>query len=299
MKARDAKDQPAGIRRRSKTFRRLSGGLALMFALITMGFLYGALAPSPQTASADPASTAQIAAGKQIYETSCITCHGVNLQGVLDRGPSLIGVGQAAVYFQVSTGRMPADANGAQMPRKQPVFNDTQIDALGAFVQSNGGGPEVPGGNLQDVANVAKGGELYRLNCASCHNFTGEGGALSQGKYAPNLRDATDSADLRGHAVRPGEHAEVLGRPADVRREAGDCGIRPEQQGQRGARRVRPRRLRSGPRRPGGLPGRHGRDRGADAVDGSEGVSEHRSEARVRSGANQTMSACAKSQDSE
>jgi ubiquinol-cytochrome c reductase cytochrome c subunit len=193
MKARNAKDQPAGIRRRSKTFRRLSGGLALMFALITMGFLYGALAPSPQAASADPASTVQIAAGKQIYETSCITCHGVNLQGVLDRGPSLIGVGQAAVYFQVSTGRMPADANGAQMPRKQPVFNDTQIDALGAFVQSNGGGPEVPGGNLQDVANVAKGGELYRLNCASCHNFTGEGGALSQGKYAPNLRDATDS----------------------------------------------------------------------------------------------------------
>ena len=193
MKARTAKDQPAGIRRRSKAFRRISGGLALLFALITMGFLYGALTPSPQTASADAASAAEIAKGKQLYQTSCIICHGANLQGVLDRGPSLIGVGQAATYFQVSTGRMPADANGAQMPRKQQVFDPAQIDALGAYIQSNGGGPVVPEGNLQDVANVAKGGELYRLNCASCHNFTGQGGALSQGKYAPSLEDATDS----------------------------------------------------------------------------------------------------------
>ncbi len=193
MKARTAKVQPAGIRRRSKAFRRVSGGLALLFALVTMGFLYGALAPSPQTASADTSSAAEIAKGKQIYETSCIICHGANLQGVLDRGPSLIGVGQAATYFQVSTGRMPADANGAQNPRKQPVFDEAQIDALGAFIQSNGGGPVVPGGNLQDVANLSKGGELYRLNCASCHNFTGQGGALSQGKYAPSLDEATDS----------------------------------------------------------------------------------------------------------
>ncbi len=183
--------------RRSKTMRRVSGGLALLFALITMGFLYGALAPSPQTVSAAPTNAADIAAGRQIYEVSCVICHGTNLQGVLDRGPSLIGVGQAAVYFQVSTGRMPAAENGAQEPRKQPQFTDAQIQALGAFVQSNGGGPQVPDAltndtDLQHVADVARGGELYRLNCASCHNFTGMGGALSQGKYAPPLDQATN-----------------------------------------------------------------------------------------------------------
>jgi ubiquinol-cytochrome c reductase cytochrome c subunit len=37
---------------------------------------------------------------------------------------------------------------------------------------------------------VARGGDLFRLNCASCHNFTGKGGALSSGKYAPDLSDA-------------------------------------------------------------------------------------------------------------
>ena len=34
---------------------------------------------------------------------------------------------------------------------------------------------------------------LYRLNCASCHNFTGVGGALSSGKYAPALAPASES----------------------------------------------------------------------------------------------------------
>ena len=39
---------------------------------------------------------------------------------------------------------------------------------------------------------VGRGGELFRLNCASCHNFTGQGGALSQGKYAPILDPASE-----------------------------------------------------------------------------------------------------------
>ena len=38
--------------------------------------------------------------------------------------------------------------------------------------------------------DVARGGDLFRLNCASCHNFTGKGGALSSGKYAPELEPA-------------------------------------------------------------------------------------------------------------
>lgn len=115
-----------------------------------------------------------------------------------DRGPSLIGTGEAAVYFQVSTGRMPAMRGEAQAPRKEPVFDEHQIDALGAFVQANGGGPVVPreaNGQIADESllsgDVARGGDLFRLNCASCHNFTGKGGALSSGKYAPDLGEAS------------------------------------------------------------------------------------------------------------
>ncbi len=43
---------------------------------------------------------------------------------------------------------------------------------------------------MLEGTDIARGGDLYRLNCASCHNFTGKGGALSSGKYAPDLGTA-------------------------------------------------------------------------------------------------------------
>ena len=145
-------------------------------------------------AVADESQSALLRTGKQLFDTSCVTCHGANLQGVADRGPSLIGVGEAAVYFQVSTGRMPAMRGEAQAPQKPPQFDEAQIDALGAYVQANGGGPMVARDDNGQIAqesllgdDVARGGDLFRLNCASCHNFTGKGGALSSGKYAPDL----------------------------------------------------------------------------------------------------------------
>ena len=187
------KTRPRRVQRKSKFVRRVSGSLAILFALVALGFAYQAFLPGGTSSAAD---NSQVAEGQRLYQNSCIACHGANLQGVVGRAPSLVGVGQAAVYFQVGTGRMPATGNGAQEPRKTPVFDEDQIDALAAYVQSIGGGPVVPAvqsdGTLQDKAELAKGGELYRLNCASCHNFTGQGGALSQGKYAPNLDEATD-----------------------------------------------------------------------------------------------------------
>jgi ubiquinol-cytochrome c reductase cytochrome c subunit len=182
---------------RRRLRRRLSAALLLLIGLAVAGGLAATLTPDPQVAVADESQSALLRTGKQLFDTSCVTCHGANLQGVPDRGPSLIGVGEAAVYFQVSTGRMPAMSLEAQMPQKPPQFDPAQIDALGAYVQANGGGPTAPrdqNGNIaQDSLlgdDVAAGGDLFRLNCSSCHNFTGKGGALSSGKYAPSLAGA-------------------------------------------------------------------------------------------------------------
>ncbi|MHA6623748.1 cytochrome bc1 complex diheme cytochrome c subunit [Pseudonocardia sp. DLS-67] len=187
---------------RSRFRRRVAGALALGIGLLTAGGLYTAFAPQPQVATAQEGDTALIAQGEQIYNNTCVSCHGSNLQGVQDRGPSLIGVGDAAVYFQVSTGRMPLARQEAQAARKPvgPQFDPNteegmaNIDALGAFVQANGGGPTRPAAEGQALqgSDPARGGELFRLNCASCHNFTGRGGALSSGKYAPTLDPATE-----------------------------------------------------------------------------------------------------------
>ena len=190
-----------GDRSRRRLRRRLAAGILLLVALALAGGLAAVLTPKPQVAVADESQSALLRNGKQLYETSCVSCHGANLQGVGDRGPSLIGVGEAAVYFQVSTGRMPAMSLNSQAPSKAPNFDDTQIDALGAFIQANGGGPLVVRDANGEIAqeslthgDVARGGDLFRLNCASCHNFTGKGGALSSGKYAPDLGSTTPQA---------------------------------------------------------------------------------------------------------
>ena len=196
-------------RSRRRVQRRLSGGLLLLIALTVAGGLAAVLTPTPQVAVADENSAA-IKKGQQLFDTSCVTCHGANLQGVPDHGPSLIGVGDAAVYFQVSTGRMPAMRGEAQAPRKDPIFDDDQIDALGAYVQSKGGGPSVvrdPDGHLAMQSlrgkDLGRGGDLFRLNCASCHNFTGKGGALSSGKFAPDLGPANEQQILTAMMTGP------------------------------------------------------------------------------------------------
>jgi ubiquinol-cytochrome c reductase cytochrome c subunit len=178
-----------------------------MLALVLTGALYSAFAPAQ--AADDTSESAAEAAGRQLYQNSCITCHGSNLEGVPNRGPSLIGVGEAAVYFQVHTGRMPLVRQEAQARDKPPVFSDKEIDQLMAYVQAHGDGPTVPSGDLRD-GDLAEGGELFRLNCASCHNFVGEGGALSSGKKAPSLQDADDKTIYTAMLTGP-ENMPVFG----------------------------------------------------------------------------------------
>jgi ubiquinol-cytochrome c reductase cytochrome c subunit len=113
----------------------------------------------------------------------------MNLEGT-KVAPSLIGVGAAAVDFQVSTGRMPAAASGPQEEQKTPQFTAQQIQALYTYVASTAPGPGIPAKEyLEGNANAAKGAQIFRTNCAMCHNVAGAGGALTEGKFAPALTD--------------------------------------------------------------------------------------------------------------
>ncbi|GGL97088.1 MULTISPECIES: cytochrome bc1 complex diheme cytochrome c subunit [Micromonospora] len=176
---------------RSRGRRRLGAAVRLIAALTLAGGAYTAFAPSVQ-AQENPPVTGAAAEGKALFDVSCVTCHGSNAQGVEGRGPSLVGVGAASVEFQVSSGRMPMARQEAQAQRKPPVFTDDQTRQLAEYVQQFGGGPEVPEGDLRRDADLAVGGELFRINCSQCHAFAGGGGALSSGKYAPSLSPATD-----------------------------------------------------------------------------------------------------------
>ncbi|MFJ1591113.1 c-type cytochrome [Kitasatospora albolonga] len=166
----------------------LAAVVVLLLALAATGGLYAAFAPAGKAQADETAQSLAIEEGKKLYTVGCASCHGTGGQGTTD-GPSLVGVGSAAVDFQVGTGRMPAQQPGAQVPKKKVIYTQAEIDQLAAYVASLGAGPITPTEKQVDPAgaDIANGGELFRNNCAQCHNFTGKGGALTHGKYAPSL----------------------------------------------------------------------------------------------------------------
>lgn len=172
--------------------RRPTGVPVLLLLLAVVGIGYGVMAPTGRAASPTQSSTA-VSEGRNLFLTGCASCHGLNAQGG-NQAPSLIGVGGAAVDFQVGTGRMPLQQQGPQAARKRVKYSQDDIDKLAAYIQSLGGGPSVPSERDLDLADasVSEGGGIWRANCASCHSFAGQGGALTRGKYAPNVTRATD-----------------------------------------------------------------------------------------------------------
>jgi quinol---cytochrome-c reductase cytochrome c subunit len=179
----------------------VAGLLVVLLGLLLTGGLYAAFSPSSSAHQDD--SAAQIEKGHQLFLVGCSFCHGTNGQGVktLDGnqlGPSLVGVGAAAVDFQVGTGRMPAVQPGPQIPQKdRRQYTPDEIADLAAYVASLGPGPAIP--SPQDYSldgisaeqrqeMITRGGEIFLTNCTACHNFEGSGGAMPRGGYAPKIR---------------------------------------------------------------------------------------------------------------
>jgi ubiquinol-cytochrome c reductase cytochrome c subunit len=169
---------------------KASGYTVVVLALVLVGGLYTALAAPKGKADVGTNQSIAVKEGRQLYLQGCSTCHGLNNQGGAG-GPSLVGVGASAVVFQVGSGRMPLANGASQAARKTPKYNRAEIDQLGAYIQSMGGGPMVPTGSLTD-GDLALGGDLFRTNCSSCHNSAGAGGALTRSKYAPALKKADE-----------------------------------------------------------------------------------------------------------
>jgi quinol---cytochrome-c reductase cytochrome c subunit len=176
--------------------RRPAAGYAVvLLGLVTIGVGYGALTTPGSSASAATPGTVSprtIAQGKALFAVTCSSCHGMDAQGT-SQAPSLVGVGAAAVDFQMSTGRMPGKDIGPEMDRKPVTFTPAQIHAIADYVASLGGGPTIPSDAQVSTAgaNTALGQSLFITDCAQCHNFDGAGGALTYGKFAPALTAST------------------------------------------------------------------------------------------------------------
>lgn len=195
----------------------VAGLAVLLLGLLVSGGLYAALSPSSSASSATN-DAALVKQGRELFLVGCSFCHGQNGEGQTDVngkliGPSLVGVGAAAVDFQVGTGRMPLAAPGQQARAKDKAYSDDEIAALAAYVASLAPGPAIPTeqdystAGLTDAAKqaaVVRGGQIFLTNCTACHNFTGEGGAMPRGGYAPRILDTSPRHIYEAMLTGPG-----------------------------------------------------------------------------------------------
>lgn len=166
----------------------------LLMALLVTGGIYAAASTANQAQAQATAFTADdVEEGSKLFVANCASCHGIGATGS-DAAPSLIGVGAASVDFQVGTGRMPMQMDGPQALAKPVQFTDQQIRQMAAYVASLGAGPPIPSEDILDGSegDSSNGGELFRVNCAMCHNAAAAGGALTRGKFAPSLEGVSE-----------------------------------------------------------------------------------------------------------
>jgi ubiquinol-cytochrome c reductase cytochrome c subunit len=199
-----------------------SGRLLWLTPVLTVAITVAILrAASPVRAAGATRTEGDV---RQVFLSDCAVCHGAAGRGT-GRGPSLAGVGRASLDYELSTGRMPlagvgrvADQPGSPLepqpnvagadpdivPRRHdPAYDPPTIAALVDYVTSltGGGGPDIPhlvGGNL------AEGGDLFRLQCAACHAWAGDGGALLR-REAPALHASTPTQVAEAVRVGPGQ----------------------------------------------------------------------------------------------
>jgi ubiquinol-cytochrome c reductase cytochrome c subunit len=143
--------------------------------------------------------------GRALYGVRCVSCHGDDGAGIRGVGPDIRGQGAAGAHYWITSGRMPAEEGlPSQSERKESPFTDDEITALVAYVASLKPGPPIPEVD-PDAGDIARGGELFRLNCAACHQAALAGGALSYGRNAPTLEPVTPVQIAEALKLGPGQ----------------------------------------------------------------------------------------------
>jgi ubiquinol-cytochrome c reductase cytochrome c subunit len=188
--------------------------LPLLVLAVTGGWL---MAGRDVAAAAPTVPVAQ--PGPVLYEEYCSACHGTNGLGTT-RAPSLKGVGEAAVDFELTTGRMPKKGAASKEAPYRGVLPAAAISTLDQYITAlvATGGPAIPRVNAA-AGDVADGQELFAEDCAACHGIGGSGGILFD-RPIPQVTEATPTQV--GEAIRVGPAEMPVFGPAEISRQQVD-----------------------------------------------------------------------------
>ena len=195
------------------SWRRDVSRLTLLLAVLTVGATVAgnALAaddPGPGVAVGDRVT------GAELFARDCAVCHGPQGGGT-SQGRDITDVGTAGIDFMLRTGRMPIPHPDAEIRRDvarrvngTPVeYDEQEIADIVAFTEQWISGPRIPPlpALEQGARSLAEGGELWRRNCAACHQLAGQGGILLEDVEIPAVMASTPREIALAVRGGPGE----------------------------------------------------------------------------------------------
>ncbi|HVA75246.1 MAG TPA: c-type cytochrome [Acidimicrobiales bacterium] len=202
--------------------RRLAAPLALAaLGMLAFALLFTAGGSAHGQQNLVSTNPADIAAGQQLFNAHCESCHGYQGRGGQTGAPALVSVGAAAADFYLTTGRMPLNNPANQALRHHPYFDETQIRQLDAYIAALPviTGTYVQGPSIPTVSplcttstpnpkqpgcvTLSQGQQLFAINCAQCHQAAGSGGMLSKGNVVPSLHNANITQVAEAMRVGP------------------------------------------------------------------------------------------------
>jgi cytochrome c oxidase cbb3-type subunit III len=166
------------------------------------------------------ASPEVITRGKALYGVNCTACHGADLRGGDQGGPSLL---RSLVALSDRHGEEIAPIiRGSRQNKGMPGFNlnDADTTAIAEFIHSvlaKVGSQASPPGTIDPsslnvlVGNAAQGEAYFKANCAGCHSVAGDLKDIAS-KY-PDPRTLQNRWVAGGAAGGPGGRG---GKPSTV-----------------------------------------------------------------------------------
>jgi cytochrome c oxidase cbb3-type subunit III len=183
----------------SLRYARLAGGLLVMSACWAVGFwpwsgeqavVYAQ--KSKQATSTGPSHKQDSEAGRELFESSCAACHGLDGRGG-EKGPN---IATRAEISRRSDGEILAVLQNGIPGAGMPAFarlGDTKLQAVVQHLRSLQGLTE----KNEVAGNAEEGKRLFfkEGGCASCHMINGAGGFL--GSDLSNYGAITSVGDMR------------------------------------------------------------------------------------------------------